>query len=325
MKISSKPSHRFGVLRIEFEEEGWIITVDQWKPNPGPDFLNLIPFWIRIKGLPIHLLKKQAIESLISPLGMVGAVELHAKNSDSVEYVRAHAMIPADKPLQFRKLARFSTGEHIQTELIYEKLLKVCFTCRRLTHDQATCPYQINEAQPSVADRSKSASQVRADKSSKSKGKGKEVVDVKPRRASKKDQDGASSSQTKSQSDGRRKGVKERLQWQPSSSQPTQQVWRRKEIQSATTGEGGSTASNRESFFSSQMRNKSSESEAWKELNSEDPTRSGSYHLSSVFERSGDANQGSGDKGGDHSPTTPGERTKISQSDSFSNEETPNL
>lgn len=23
---------------------GWIVTLDKWTPNPGPDFLNLIPF-----------------------------------------------------------------------------------------------------------------------------------------------------------------------------------------------------------------------------------------------------------------------------------------
>ncbi|XP_024014254.1 uncharacterized protein LOC18021833 [Eutrema salsugineum] len=102
---------------------GWIVAVDQWTPNPRPDFLNQISFWIRIKGLLIHLLKKQAVESIISPL---------------------------DKPLQFRKLAQFSTGEQIWTELTYEKLLKVCFLYKRLTHDQEGCPYNVAEVRSDV-------------------------------------------------------------------------------------------------------------------------------------------------------------------------------
>ncbi|XP_013594882.1 PREDICTED: uncharacterized protein LOC106303064 [Brassica oleracea var. oleracea] len=69
---------------------GWIVSLDQWSPNPGPNFLNIIPFWIRIRGILIHLLKKQTVEGIISPLGRVDAVELHAKNSESMEYVRAH-------------------------------------------------------------------------------------------------------------------------------------------------------------------------------------------------------------------------------------------
>ncbi|KAH0862943.1 hypothetical protein HID58_080154, partial [Brassica napus] len=68
---------------------GWIVSLDQWSPNPGPEFLCRIPFWIRIRGIPVHLLKKQAIEGMMGPLGRVENVELHAKNSSSVEYVRA--------------------------------------------------------------------------------------------------------------------------------------------------------------------------------------------------------------------------------------------
>ncbi|XP_013601438.1 uncharacterized protein LOC106453806 [Brassica napus] len=101
---------RFVLERGLWFVNGWIVSMDQWTPSPGPDFLNLIPFWIRICGIPIHLLKKQAVEGLISPLGKVDKVELHAKNSDSVEYVRAHAWIKADAPLQFRNTANFKTG-----------------------------------------------------------------------------------------------------------------------------------------------------------------------------------------------------------------------
>ena len=124
---------------------GWIVTLDQWKPNPEPEYLKRILFWIRLKGIPIHLVKKQAVESILEPYGKVDAVELHAKNSSSLEYVRARTWINADEPLQFLKLARFRTGEVARIELVYEKLLKVCFTCKRLTHDQAICPYQKSE------------------------------------------------------------------------------------------------------------------------------------------------------------------------------------
>lgn len=101
---------RFVLERGLWFVNGWIVSMDQWTPSPGPEFLNLIPFWIRICGIPIHLLKKQAVEGLISPLGKVDKVELHAKNSDSVEYVGAHAWIKADAPLQFRNTANFKTG-----------------------------------------------------------------------------------------------------------------------------------------------------------------------------------------------------------------------
>ncbi|KAF2586213.1 hypothetical protein F2Q70_00034812 [Brassica cretica] len=121
---------------------GWIVSLDQWSPTPGPDFLCKIPFWIRIRGILVHLLKKQAIEFLLGPLGKVEKVELHAKNSSSVEYVRAQVWINTEEPLQFRRIARFKSGEVVPTELEYEKLIKVCFMCKRLTHDRLYCPLQ---------------------------------------------------------------------------------------------------------------------------------------------------------------------------------------
>ncbi|VVA92025.1 unnamed protein product [Arabis nemorensis] len=68
---------------------GWIVALEQWKPTPGLDFLNIIPFWIRIRGIPIDLVKKQAVQTIVEPLGRVETVELHAKQSSSLEYVRA--------------------------------------------------------------------------------------------------------------------------------------------------------------------------------------------------------------------------------------------
>lgn len=121
---------------------GWIVSLARWTPNPGPDFLCRIPFWIRVRGFPVHLLKKEAIDGLLRPLGRVEKVELHAKNSSSVEYVRALVWINTEEPLQFKRTARFKSGEIVPAELEYEKLIKVCFLCKRLTHDQLYCPLQ---------------------------------------------------------------------------------------------------------------------------------------------------------------------------------------
>ncbi|CAG7871140.1 unnamed protein product, partial [Brassica rapa] len=126
---------------------GWMVSLDQWSINPAPDFLQRIPFWIRVRGLPIHMLKKQVVETLLGPLGRVEEVELHAKNSNSLEYVRALVYVNTEEPLQFRMTARLKSGVTIPTELEYEKLLKVCFTCKKLSHDQARCPLQVQVVQ----------------------------------------------------------------------------------------------------------------------------------------------------------------------------------
>ncbi|KAF3492483.1 hypothetical protein DY000_02053438 [Brassica cretica] len=143
-------------------------------PNPGPEFLCRIPFWIRIRGIPLHLLKKQAVEGMMGPLGRVEKVELHAKNSSSVEYVRALVWINTEEPLQFKRTARFKSGEIVPTELEYEKLIKVCFLCKRLTHDQLYCDMQEDLAADYWESRARSRQNTRLEARSSVSRQGKE-------------------------------------------------------------------------------------------------------------------------------------------------------
>lgn len=212
---------------------GWIVSLDQWKPNRGHEFLNRILFWIRIRGLPIHLLKKKAVESIVEPLGKVEAVELHAKNSTSLEYVRAKTWVKADAPLQFRKVVNFATGEVIPVELEYEKLLKVCFCCKRLTHDQTKCPFQIKE-QPSRRGGRQSETNVNAKSMDKGKSK---YTDYDPEGVQKGNEKGSKVLSTGSSGPGpKARSARERIQWTNRGNRgakgktaTVQQVWKQKE------------------------------------------------------------------------------------------------
>lgn len=130
-----------------------MVSMDQWSPNPAPDFVQRIPFWIRLRGLPIHMLKNEVVESMLGPLGKVELVELHAKHSNSLEYIRAFVHISTEEPLQFRRISRFKTGATIPTELEYEKLIRIRFLCKRLTHDQSRCPLQIQSSHDEVREK----------------------------------------------------------------------------------------------------------------------------------------------------------------------------
>ncbi|KAL0846170.1 hypothetical protein Bca101_019416 [Brassica carinata] len=226
---------------------GWIVSLDKWSPNPGPDFLCKIPFWIRIRGLPVHLLKKQAVESLVGPLGFVEKVELHAKNSASVEYVRALVWINTEEPLQFRRIARFRSGEIVPTELEYEKLIKVCFNCKRLTHDQLYCPMQEgltvdyrsapgNEKQPTRSEAMEGPNRQRKEESRQRSGAGRgarrgrsSIPEQAPRR-------------TASQSRSRDSGRKDKRVVEDSV-----QVWRPKKVTTVSPKEVGRSRSTEES------------------------------------------------------------------------------
>lgn len=202
--------------------------LDQWKPNPGPDFLKRILLWIRIKGIPIHYMKKEVVESIVEPLGKVDAVELHARNSSSLEYVRARTWINADEPLQFWKSAYFKTGEVASIELTYEKLLKVCFLCKRLTHDQTQCPFQVRE-QPE----NRGGRQTTKKEPSRKKRKGKEIVSGEDLEITQPMNMRKSVLSAPPEPVVRHKSVKDRLQWSSQGErrrgQVVQQEWRPKE------------------------------------------------------------------------------------------------
>jgi len=51
------------------------------------------------------------VNSIIGLLGKIDVVELHAKNSPALEYVRVRVWINANEPLQYVKRASFKLRE----------------------------------------------------------------------------------------------------------------------------------------------------------------------------------------------------------------------
>ncbi|KAF2563339.1 hypothetical protein F2Q70_00015800 [Brassica cretica] len=45
-----------------------------------------------------------------------------------------------DEPLQFERRAGYANGDVIRVSLQYEELHRYCFTCKRVSHEEGTCP-----------------------------------------------------------------------------------------------------------------------------------------------------------------------------------------
>lgn len=52
--------------------------------------------------------------------------------------VRVH--INVDEPFQFERRAGYANGDVIKVSLVYEELHRFCFTCKRISHKEGTCP-----------------------------------------------------------------------------------------------------------------------------------------------------------------------------------------
>ena len=59
---------------------------------------------------------------------------------------RVRVYVNADEPLQFERRAGFANGDVIRVTLKYEDLHRHCFTCKRISHEEGTCP-ELSETQ----------------------------------------------------------------------------------------------------------------------------------------------------------------------------------
>ncbi|CAN6934002.1 unnamed protein product, partial [Brassica oleracea var. botrytis] len=89
-------------------------------------------FWVVISGVPNHYKKDETFRNIGKALGLVDTVD--------VDGGRVRVFVNADEPLQFERRAGFANGDVIKVTLKYEDLHRHCFTCKRISHEEGTCP-----------------------------------------------------------------------------------------------------------------------------------------------------------------------------------------
>lgn len=137
----------------------WMLIVRRWEPSIAPDFPNLIPFWIKVHGIPLHLWTEEIIRSIGQDIGVYEEAEI------STLTVRMRVQINGRLPLIKSSVLELDYGEEITATLVYEKLDKHCTYCHRLDHENRDCLKAKAEKREALAltntnmtDRSQSAS-----------------------------------------------------------------------------------------------------------------------------------------------------------------------
>lgn len=115
----------------------WSFSLERWIPTIKEDFPNSMLFWIAISGVPNHYKKDETYRNIGNALGLVDKVD--------VDGGRVRVWVNADVPLQFERRAGFANGDVIRVSLIYEELHRHCFTCKRISHEEGTCPELTEE------------------------------------------------------------------------------------------------------------------------------------------------------------------------------------
>ena len=66
----------------------WMIIAQRWEPTASPSFPSLIPFWIKVQGIPVHLWTEETISELGEDIGIFEKAEItpsHGENACSGE------------------------------------------------------------------------------------------------------------------------------------------------------------------------------------------------------------------------------------------------
>ena len=107
----------------------------RWEPVVHDDYPWIIPFWVEITGIPLHLWTIKNLRNIGGRLGHIDTVELSA----------GRMLIDVDtrKPLTFTRKIASPGGEEVSIQIHYDKLFKHCSSCGMLTHEVAYCPMKF--------------------------------------------------------------------------------------------------------------------------------------------------------------------------------------
>ncbi|KAL0794139.1 hypothetical protein Bca101_065516 [Brassica carinata] len=111
----------------------WMIILQRWEPTISPSFPSLIPFWIKIQGVPVHLWTESVARGIGEDIGIFDAVEI------SEQAIKMRVQVNGRLPLIKTSVLEFPNGEELKVSLVYEKLEKHCSQCNRLDHELKDC------------------------------------------------------------------------------------------------------------------------------------------------------------------------------------------
>lgn len=116
----------------------WSFSLEKWIPTIKEEFPNTLLLWASVEGIPIHYRKQETYESVGKALG--------GYDMTDVEGGRVRVFINGDLPLKVECKVGFDNGDVVKVAIKYEDLHRYCFTCKRISHEEGTCP-ELNEEQ----------------------------------------------------------------------------------------------------------------------------------------------------------------------------------
>ncbi|KAF8094888.1 LOW QUALITY PROTEIN: hypothetical protein N665_0350s0003 [Sinapis alba] len=100
----------------------WSFSLERWIPTIREDFPNTLGFWKKI----------ETYQSVGNALGIYERAD--------IEGDRVRVLVNGDIPLQFECKVGFDNGDIVKVTIKYENLHRYCFSYKRFSHEEGTCP-----------------------------------------------------------------------------------------------------------------------------------------------------------------------------------------
>ncbi|CAA7018493.1 unnamed protein product [Microthlaspi erraticum] len=117
-----------------YQYSRWMVILEKWEPIILPTFPSQIPFWISLRGIPLHYWKRELLLSIGEKLGHLTSYELTSTAAKIKVEVNRLASLTKEA------IVEFEGGSEALVTLEYHKLDKHCLYCLMLTHEESECP-----------------------------------------------------------------------------------------------------------------------------------------------------------------------------------------
>ncbi|RID69978.1 hypothetical protein BRARA_C02035 [Brassica rapa] len=93
------------LLNRPYQHNHWMVILERWEPVISSTFPSKIPFWITVRGLPLHFWHEKMVYNIAPELGQLEDYDITKTSA------RIRILLDALEPLTLESMVDFSTGE----------------------------------------------------------------------------------------------------------------------------------------------------------------------------------------------------------------------
>ncbi|VFQ85186.1 unnamed protein product [Cuscuta campestris] len=126
-------------MRRYWNIRGFVMKIFKWTHDFDPSNLPpIVPTWISLPGLPIHLHQKSALMSIANMIGQPMTIDAATATFSRPSLARVCVELDLSKENP-KKIHILDGDRHIFQEVIYEALKAFCTVCKKTGHSNSDC------------------------------------------------------------------------------------------------------------------------------------------------------------------------------------------